>query len=69
MAKVRATIVYDETGNIVAVARPSKDVKAIITGGEGQSTMDTEIDEESAEDLVSGGYQVNAEQKSLVRRS
>jgi hypothetical protein len=66
MARVRATIVHDQTGRIISVARPSKDAKVIVLSGDGHSAMETEIDEETAEDLVGGGYRVNIEQKSLV---
>jgi hypothetical protein len=66
MAKVRVSIVHDETGHIISIARPSKDVKVIVLSGDGQSVFETEIEEDSIVELVGGRHKVDVEQKSVV---
>ncbi|MFD9498052.1 hypothetical protein [Streptomyces sp. NPDC060035] len=66
MAKVSVSIVHDEIGRIVAVARPSKDVKAVVSVGEGQSVFETEVEEGSIPELASGNHRVDVANNSVV---
>ncbi len=64
MARVRVTIVHDEVGNIISVARPAEN--AIVIGGDGQSVFETEVEENTIEELVTGSYRADAAQNSVV---
>jgi len=66
MAQVPASIVHDEIGRIIAIVRPAPGTRAIISGGDGQAVLETEVDEDSVIDLVGGGYRVDATRRSIV---
>jgi hypothetical protein len=66
MAKVRASIVHDETGRIVSIARPSKDAKAITLSGNGHSVFETELEEDKIPEMVAGSHRVDLAKKTVV---
>jgi hypothetical protein len=66
MAKVQVAIVHDENGRIISIARPSKDAKVVVLSGEGQSVWETEVEEDSIAELVSGNHKVDLVNKSVV---
>jgi hypothetical protein len=66
MGTVRVSIVHDEAGAIISMARPAKDAKVLVLSGEGQAVLETEVDEDSVVELVSGSHRVDVEQKSVV---
>ncbi len=67
MAKVEVSIVHDELGRIVSIARPSKDAKVVIlSGGPGQTVLVAEVDEDMVPGLVHD-YRVDTNRRSLVR--
>lgn len=66
MAKVLVSIVHDESGRIISIARPSKDTKVIVLSGDGQSVFQTEVEEDSIIELAGGSHRVNLETKSVV---
>ena len=66
MAQVPASIVHDEIGRIIAIVRPAPGTRAIISGGDGQTVLETEVDEDSVIDLVGGGYRVDATRRLVV---
>ncbi|MFC8095458.1 hypothetical protein [Streptomyces sp. NPDC057301] len=41
----------------------------IVLSGDGQSVLETEVDEESIQDLVAGKYLVDAESRKIVENS
>jgi hypothetical protein len=68
MAKVSATIVYDELGQIKSVARPSEEVGVIILSGDGESVLKAEVDEESIDKLLDS-HRVDVANASLVENT
>lgn len=52
MAKIEISVVHDELGRILSIARPSKDARVVILSGGGQSVFVTQVDEEICSDLV-----------------
>jgi hypothetical protein len=66
MARVTVLVVHDESGRIVAVARPAVGAKTVVLSGAGQSVLETEADEDSVMELVSGVHRVDLEQKKVV---
>jgi hypothetical protein len=66
MAKIRVSIVHDETGNIISIARPSKDAKVVVLSGAGHSVFETEVEEDSIVELTGGSHKVNVTKKSVV---
>ena len=64
MARVPVTIVHDEVGNIISVARPAENAIAIT--GAGQSVFETEVEEDTIEELATGSYRADAAQNSVV---
>lgn len=69
MATVRVSIVHDDTGRIVSVSRPTEGANVIVQSGEGQSVLETEVDEEGIHDLVAGNHLVDAENKRIVENT
>ncbi|MBH0779427.1 hypothetical protein [Nocardia bovistercoris] len=67
MAKQRAFVVYDEVGRIVSIGRPSEGVAAVKLGGEGQSVLETEIDEDEVNALMNG--YVDIQRRAIVPES
>jgi dTDP-4-dehydrorhamnose reductase len=49
---VQVSIVHDNFGNIVSINRLAKDVKAIVSSGNGQSVLITSVDENSISGLI-----------------
>ena len=68
MPRTRVFIVHDETGRIISVARPASGAKVIIFGGEGQSVLETEVDDDRIADLARGRHRVDVAQRSLLAR-
>ncbi|MFE5909657.1 hypothetical protein ACFQ6B_11315 [Streptomyces wedmorensis] len=69
MATVRVSIVHDDTGRIVSVSRPAENANVIVLSGDGQSVLETEVDEESVNDLVAGKHLVDAGNKKIVEKA
>ncbi|MFF4052971.1 hypothetical protein ACFYZ5_40720 [Streptomyces chartreusis] len=69
MATVRVSITHDYSGSIVSVSRPAEDANVIVLSGDGQSVLETEVDEASIPDLVAGKYLVDSESKKIVENS
>lgn len=64
---MRAFVVHDAmSGRIVSIGRPSEGVSAIPITGDGQSVLETEVEESRIDDMVSGKYRVDTEQSSIV---
>jgi hypothetical protein len=66
MTKVKVSIVHDESGRIVSIAQPSEDAKVIVLSGDGQSVFETEVEENSIVELVSGNHMVDIQQNVIV---
>jgi hypothetical protein len=64
MARVRVSIVHDELGRIVSIARPVKNV--VVLGGDGQSVFETEVEEDNIQEMASGRYRVDVERNAVV---
>ena len=64
MARVRVSIVHDELGRIVSIARPAENV--VVLGGDGQSVFETEVEEDNIQELASGSHRVDVERNSVV---
>ena len=67
MARVSVSIVHDELGRVISVARPSPDAKVIVLGGQGHSVLETEVDEEDIAELATGVQQVDVARRSVMR--
>ncbi|MFF9029392.1 hypothetical protein [Streptomyces iakyrus] len=66
MATVRVSIVHDEVGNVVSVTRPAEGASIVPLGGDGQSVLETEIDDNAIEGLASGKQRVDTVNKEIV---
>lgn len=66
MAQIPVSIVHDETGRIVSIARPTDEARVVILSGQGQSVLRTEVDEDSITELVGGSHRVDVQQQSVV---
>ena len=66
MAKVAVSIVHDEAGQIISVARPSKGIKAIISSGDGHSVSEIQVEEGRIPELVSGNHRFDVSKKACV---
>jgi hypothetical protein len=66
MPKVPVWIVHDEVGSIVSIARPATDANVIVLSGEGQSVLETEVEQDSIVELVAGGHRVDRLRKAVV---
>jgi hypothetical protein len=66
MGKIEVSVVHDELGRIVAVARPTDPSRATVLVGAGQSILVTEIDEERIPGLTSGRHRVDLEGGAIV---
>jgi len=56
MKKGKVSIVHDKNGRIVSIAQPSEYAKVIVLSGDGQSVFETEVEENSIVELVSGSH-------------
>jgi hypothetical protein len=65
MAKVGVSIVHDELGRILSIARPSKDARVVVLSGNGPSVFVTQADEEIVSGLVDS-HRVGLDRNSLV---
>lgn len=67
MAKVKVSVVHDTaTGRIISVSRPSEEANVIVLGGNGESVLETEVEEDGITELASGKHVVDVTNKSIV---
>ncbi|MFC9324159.1 hypothetical protein [Kitasatospora sp. NPDC057015] len=64
MAKVKVSIVHDQAGRIMSVARPAE--KVVVLSGDGQSVFETEVEEDSVVELAGGSHRVDVQKNSIV---
>ncbi len=64
MARVRVSIVHDEVGRIISIARPAENAKVL--GGDGRSVFETEVEEDRIEELAAGSHRVDIQRNSVV---
>jgi hypothetical protein len=64
MARVQVSIVHDEVGRIISIARPAENEQVL--SGDGQSVFDTEVEEDNIEELAAGNHMVDVERNSVV---
>ncbi len=70
MAKTQVLIVHDmKTGNIISIARPSKDAKVVVLSGDGHSVFETEVEEDRIIELTGGSHKVDVTKKSVIAAS
>jgi len=64
MARVQVSIVHDEVGRIISIARPAKNVKVL--GGDGHSVFEAEVEEDNIEAMAAGSHRVDVERNAVV---
>lgn len=67
MAKVKVSIVHDESGHIVSIAQPSEGSKVIILCEGGESVFETVVEENNVVELVNGNHRVDIEKNTIVK--
>jgi hypothetical protein len=65
MARIPVIVVHNEVGRIIAIAQPSNP-KAVVSCGPGQTALETEVEEDSIAELVTGKHRVDTERKIVV---
>ncbi len=66
MSTVKVTIVHDEVGRIVSVARPAPDAQVTVLSGKGESVLEAEVNEELVRELATGKHRVDVAGQRIV---